>query len=90
MILAIEVVTGIIQEVIKRYGRNNNNNRRGSYKNQITIGIGHMKDIIETEETIETQVIVDRDQVQEQVQIEIGLDVLNVGNMIILQGECPN
>ena len=32
------------------------------------------------------QVIVDWGQVQEQVQIEIGLDVLNVGNMIILQG----
>ena len=47
-----------------------------------------MKDRIEMEETVEMQVIVDQDQVQEQVQIKIGLDVSNVGNAIILQGEC--
>ena len=55
---------------------------------KITIGIvvGHMKNRVGTEETVEAQVIVDQDWVQEQVQIEIGLDVLNVGNMITLLG----
>ena len=52
----------------------------------IEIGVGHMKDRIEMGGTVEAQLIVDWDQVQEQVQIEIGLDVLNVGNMIISQG----
>ena len=37
------------------------------------IGEGHMKDRIETEGTIEVLVIVD--QVQEQLQIGIGLDL---------------
>ena len=52
----------------------------------IEIGLGHMTDRIEMKETVEVQVIVEWDQVQGQVQIEIGLNVLNVGNMIILQG----
>ena len=89
MILIIEVVTPIIQEVIK--------GMEGivlvateevviGIKIMIEIGVGYMKDRIETEETVEVQVIVDQDQVQEQLQMEIGLDVSNVGNMIILQG----
>ena len=88
MILVIEVVMGIIQEVIQGMG--------GIIvviieevviENKITIeiGVGHKKDRTEMEEAVEVQVIVDQDQVQEQVQIEIGLDS-NVGNMIILQG----
>ena len=52
----------------------------------IGIGVGHMKERVWTQETVETQVIVDQDQVQEQVQIEIELDVSNVGNMITLLG----
>ena len=88
MILVIEVVMGIIQEVIP--------SMEGiiiviieevfiKIKIMTEIGVGHMKDKMETEEIAEVQVIVDQDQVQEEVQIEIGLDVLNVGNTIILQ-----
>ena len=44
-----------------------------------------MKEQNGDEETVEMQVIVDQDQVQEQVQIEMGLDVSNVENMIISQ-----
>ena len=40
-----------------------------------------MKDRIETEGMIEVLVIVDQDQVQEQLQIGMGFDVSNVGNM---------
>ena len=51
------------------------------------IGVGHM--IGKTEEiaegTIEVLVIVGLGQVQEQVQIEIGLDVLSAENMTISQ-----
>ena len=52
----------------------------------IGIGVGHMKDRIETEGMIEALVTVDQDQGQEQLQIGIELDVSNVGNMITLQG----
>ena len=52
----------------------------------IGIGVGHAKDRIETEETIEVLVIVGQDQVQGQGQIEVRSDVPNVGNMITLQG----
>ena len=52
----------------------------------IEIGVGHMRDITEIEETAEVQGIVDQDLVQGQVQIEIGLDALSVGNTITLQG----
>ena len=51
----------------------------------IGIGVGHMRDRIETEGTIETLVTVDQDQVQEQLHIGIGLDVSSVGNMTTLQ-----
>ena len=42
-----------------------------------------MRDKVETEEMIEALVTVDQDQVQEQLQIGIGLDVLSVGSMTI-------
>ena len=51
----------------------------------IGIGVGHMKDRIETEGTIEALVTLDQDQVQEQLQIGIGLDASNVGNATTLQ-----
>ena len=44
-----------------------------------------MKDRIETEWTIKTLVIVDQDLVQEQLQIGIGLNASNVGNMTTSQ-----
>ena len=55
-------------------------------KVMIGIGVGHIKDKIETEKTVEVLVIVGQDQIQGQVQIEIGSDVSNVGNMITSQG----
>ena len=48
---------------------------------KIMIGVGHMKDRTETEGMIEALITVDQDQVQEQLQIGIGLDASNVGNM---------
>ena len=89
MILVIEVATGKIQEAIK--------GMEGiiiviieevvtEIKIMIEIGVCHIKDRIEAEETVDVQVIVDQDQVQEQIQIKIGLDVSNVGNLIISQG----
>ena len=45
---------------------------------------GHLQEIIVVAE-IEVQVTVDQDQDLELVQIETGKDVINVGNMIILQ-----
>ena len=53
---------------------------------EVTIGIevDHMKGKVEIEETIETWVTVGPGQVLEQVQIEIELDVLNVGYMTTL------
>ena len=44
-----------------------------------------MKDRIETEGMIEALVTVDQDQVQEQLQIGIGLDASNVGSITISQ-----
>ena len=87
MILIIEVVTGIIQEVIKGMGIIIAIIEEVVIEIKIMIGtgVGHMKDRIETEETVEVHVIVDLDHVQGQVQIEIGLYVLSEGNMIILQ-----
>ena len=47
---------------------------------------GHFQDIIAIiEGMIEVQAIVDQCQDQEEVQIEIELGVINVGNIIILQ-----
>ena len=53
-------------------------------KIMIGIGVGHMKDRTEIEETVEALVTVDQGQVQGLLQIEIGLDALSVGNMTIL------
>ena len=70
----------------QRYGRQNNNNRRGTLETKIIIGIGvgHIRDKIETEGMIEALVTVDQDQVLGQLQIGIGLDILSVGNMTTL------
>ena len=45
----------------QRYGRQNNGNRKGNFgtRSMIEIGVGHMRDKIETEEMIESLVIVD-------------------------------
>ena len=51
----------------------------------IEIGVGHMRDKIETGEMIEALVTVDQDQVWEQVQTGIGLDILSAESMTILQ-----
>ena len=87
MILIIGVVTDIIWEVIKDTGDKIIITERETLEIKITIGIGvgHMKDRIETEGMIKALVKVDQDQVQEQLQIGIGLDASNVGNMTILQ-----
>ena len=47
------------------------------------VGVGNM--IGKTEGTIEALVVVGLGQVQEEVQTEIGLDVLSAENMTILQ-----
>ena len=52
---------------------------------KITIGVGHMRDIIETEGMIEALVTVDQGQVQGQPQIRIGSDVSSVGSTTISQ-----
>ena len=89
MILIIEVVRGIIQEVIKGMGGQIIAITEGEtleVKITIGIGVGHMKDRTEIEGTVDALVIVDQGQVQGQLQIEIGLDALSVGNMIICEG----
>ena len=48
---------------------------------EVEVGLG--KDSIQTIPEVLTEVIVGLDQVQELVPIEIGLDAINVGNMII-------
>ena len=69
------------------YGRQNKSNRRGTLGTKITIeiGVGHMRDKIEAEEMIEVLVRVDQHQVQEQLQIGIGLDVSSMGSITISQ-----
>ena len=52
----------------------------------IEIGVGHTKDSIEMEGTVEALVKVDKGQVQGGLQIEIGSDALNVENKTISQG----
>ena len=42
-----------------------------------------MKNKTETEEMMEALVTIDQDQVQEQLQIEIGIDVSSVGSTTI-------
>ena len=46
----------------------------------IGIGLDHMKGRIEIGETIRVQAKVGPGQVLEEIQIGIGLDILNVGN----------
>ena len=55
-------------------------------KIMIEIGVSHTKDRIEIEGIVEALAIVVQGQVQGQLQLEIGLDALNVENMTILQG----
>ena len=52
----------------------------------IETGVGHMKDRTEIKGTAEALVTVGQGQVQGWLQIEMGLDALSVGNMIILLG----
>ena len=86
-ILIIGVVTDIIWEVIKDTWDRIIVTKKETLEIKITIGIGvgHMRDRIETEGTIEALVTVDQDQVWEQLQIGIGWDVLSVGNTTISQ-----
>ena len=89
MILIIEVVVDIIQEVIKGIGDIIIITTEGEtleIKIMMEIGEDHMKDSIEMEGTVEALVTVDQGQVQGWLQIEIGLDALNVENTTILQG----
>ena len=88
IILIIEVVMDIIHEVIKDMAEIIIITEEVviEVKVMIGIGVGHMKNRIETEETIGVLVIVGQDQVQGKIQIEIGSDVSNVGNMITSQG----
>ena len=75
IILIIEVVMDIIHKVIKGMADTIiiiTEEVVIEVKVMIGIGVGHMKDRIETEETIEVLIIVGQDQVQGQVQIEIG------------------
>ena len=73
IILIMEVVIDIKHEVIKGMGEIIIITEEVviEVKVMIGIGVGHMKDRKETEETIEMLVIVGTDQVQGQVQIEI-------------------
>ena len=86
MILIIEVVMDIILEVTRNMGYRIMVTEVKTLETKITIeiGAGHMRDKIETEEMLEALVTVDKDHVQEQLQIGIGLDVLSVGSMTIL------
>ena len=75
----------------QRYGRQNNNNRRGNFRNQnynrnSSGSYGHMKDRIETKGMIEPLVTVEQNQVQGQLQIGTELDALNVENTTTSQG----
>ena len=79
----------IIEEVIKGLGDRIIITTEGGIleiKIMIGIGVGHIKERIETEGMVEALVTVDQGQVQGQLQIGIGLDALKVENMIILQG----
>ena len=71
MIPIIQVVMDIIHEVIKGMGEMTIIiTKEVVIEVKVMIGIvGHMKDRIETEETMEVLIIVGQDQVQGQVQI---------------------
>ena len=90
MILIERVIPETIWEVIRSMGdKIITKTERGTLgsKAMKEIGVGHMIGTTEaiTEGTIEALVIVGLDQVQEQVWIEIGLDVLHAENMTIFQ-----
>ena len=55
----------------------------------IGIGVGHIKDRIETERMIEALVTVDQGRVQEQLQIGTESDALNVKKYYHLARDCP-
>ena len=89
MILTIESAMGIIQEVVR--GMEDQvitiiEGKTLEVKITIETRVGHMKDRTGMEGTAEALVTVGQGQVQRQLQIEIGLDALSVGNMIILPG----
>ena len=86
MILIIGVVTDIIWEVISDTVDRIIKTEGEILEAKITIGIGvgHMRDKIETEGMTEALVTVDEGQVQGQLQIGIGSDVSSVGSMTIL------
>ena len=89
MIQIIEVVMDIIQEVIKGIGDRiliTTEEETLEIKITIEIGVGHTKGRIEIEGMVEALVTVDQDEIQGQLQTEIGLDALNVENATILQG----
>ena len=88
MNLITKVTMGIVQEVVKGMGHQIIAIiEEETLEIKITIGVGvdHMNDKTEIEGIAEALVIVNQGQVQGQLQIEIGLDALSVGNMIILQ-----
>ena len=88
MILITVIAMGIIQEVIKGMGGQIITIIEGEtleVKTMTGIGVCNMKDRTEIEGTVEALVTVDQGKFKGQLQIEIGLDVSSVGNMIILQ-----
>ena len=89
MIPIIQVVMGIIQEVIRGMWDRLIITAEGEtleIKPMTEIAVGHMKGRIEIEGMVEALVAVGQGQVQGWLQIEIGSDALNVGNVIISQG----
>ena len=86
MILIIRVVMDIMWEVVRDMGDRIivTEGETVGTRTMIEIGVGHMRDKIETEEMIEELVIADWDQVQEQLQIGMELDVLIAESMTIL------
>ena len=86
-ILTIGGVTDIMCEVIKDMGDRIIITEGETLEIKVMMGrgVGHMKDRIETEGMIEGLVIVDEGQVQEQLQIGIGLESSNVENMTNFQ-----
>ena len=92
MTLIIEVTKYIIQEVIEGMGDWIIITMEGEtlgIKIMIAIAVGHMKDRAEIEGTVEALVIVDQGQFQGQLQIEIGSDVLSVGEYDHFARDCP-
>ena len=89
MIPVIELATGIIQEVVRDMGDQIITIIEGKtleVKIMIETGVSHTKDRTKIEGTAEILVTVGQGQVHGLLQIQIGLDALSVGNMIILLG----